>query len=151
MALKEDSLKENGSFNKRFMNVRASVFRTSSFFDERDLVQVKYEMLREVEKGGNSVTNIADEFGFSRKTYYQVYNDFDKGGLHALMPKKAGPKGPSKLRGEVADFIETYVTDHTGAKAREISQELETELSVRVHPRTIERYLEKKTPFSENR
>jgi len=148
MASKEESLKETGSFNKRFMNVRAEVFGTSQFFDVKDIVQVKYEMLRAVEKDGDRVTDVADKFGFSRKTYYQIYSAFEAGGLGALMPGKAGPKGPSKLQGEAARFIDSYAASNIGAKAKEISARLEAALGVSVHPRTIERYLEKKTAQS---
>ena len=145
MMLKEESLKGNGSFNKNFMNVHANVFKSSIFFDAKDLVQVKYEMLRAVSKDGESVTDAADDFGFSRKTYYQINKAFNEGGLNALMPKKPGPRGPSKLHGKVAEFIETYVSEHKNIKAGELATKLEAELDIRVHPRTIERYLEKKT------
>jgi hypothetical protein len=36
------------------------------FFDPRDLVQVKYEMLRRVRIDGASVSQAARDFGFSR-------------------------------------------------------------------------------------
>jgi transposase len=145
MATKEESLRESGSFNKRFMKVSAGVFTTGSFFDAKDLVQVKYEMLRAVEKDGGSVTDVAGEFGFSRKTYYQVHSAYEEGGLGALMPKKAGPKGPSKLHGEVAEFIDSCADSGKPTRATDIASQLEAALGVRVHPRTIERYLEKKT------
>ena len=145
MASKEDSLKNNGSFNRHFENVHAEIFKTNVFFDAKDLVQVKYEMLRAVEKDGDSVTDAADGFGFSRKTYYQINKAFEEGGLNALMPKKTGPKGPSKVHGDVSNFIDSYVSDHENANAREIAAKMEAALGVRVHPRTIERYIEKKT------
>lgn len=145
MQSREEVLKENGSFNRSFMNVHAAVFSISPFFDKKDLVQVKYEMLRAVTKDGDSVSNAAEEFGFSRKTYYQLSKAFDGGGLNALMPKKPGPKGPSKLQGDVSAFIDSYSADHENAKAREIATQLEAAQGIRVHPRTIERYLEKKT------
>lgn len=146
MPSKEESLKEGGSFNRSFMNVRAAVFSDSLFFDKKDLVQVKYEMLRAVAKDGCSVTDAADEFGLSRKTFYQVSKAFDGGGLSALTPKKPGPKGPSKLQGDASAFIDSYLSEHGGAKAMEIATQMEGALGVRIHPRTIERYLEKKTP-----
>ena len=78
MTLKEDSLKGNGSFNRRYMNVHANIFKTGPFFDPRDLIQVKYEMLRAVAKDGVRITDAANEFGFSRKTYYQIIKAFTK-------------------------------------------------------------------------
>ena len=145
MGLKEDALKDSGSFNKRHMSVRAEVFDTGQFFDARDLVQVKYEMLRAVERDGGSVTDAAYEFGFSRKTYYQINKAFEEGGLNALVPKKTGPKGPSKLRGDVSGFIDSYVAGHGSANAKEVAAQMEASLGVRVHPRTIERYLLNRT------
>lgn len=145
MTLKEDSLKDNGCFNRGYMNVHANIFKTGPFFDPRDLIQVKYEMLRAVAKDGVRITDAANEFGFSRKTYYQIIKAFENGGLNALIPKKPGPKGPNKLCGKVSEFIDSYVSDHKNAKAREIAVQLEKVLGVRVHPRTIERYFEKKT------
>jgi len=145
MSSKEEALRANGSFNHRYRNVHADVFKTSRFFDARDIVQVKYEMLRAVERDGDSVTDAVGEFGFSRKTYYQISRAFDEGGLNALVPKKTGPKGPSKLRGEVSGFIDSFLSGDEKANAKEISGQMEAELGIRVHPRTIERYLEKKT------
>ena len=49
------------------------------------------------------------------------------------------------MHGKVSEFIDSYVSDHKNAKAREIAAQLEKVLGVRVHPRTIERYFEKKT------
>jgi hypothetical protein len=44
-------------------------FAASEFFDARDLVQVKYEMVRRVETDGPAVTAAAASFGFSRQSY----------------------------------------------------------------------------------
>ena len=151
MATKEESLKGTCSFNRNFVNVHADVFNASPFFDAKDLVQVKYEMLRAVMKDGIGVTCVAEKFGFSRKTYYQIDKAFAEGGLYALMPKKTGPKGPNKLRGEVSNFIDSYVSRHDNAKAKEIAAQLEASLGSRIHPRTIERYLEKKTKLAKNK
>ena len=145
MPSKEESLKESGSFNRRFTSVRADIFKVSPFFDAKDIVQVKYEMLRAVTRDEGSVAETADKFGFSRKTYYQASRAFEGGGLEALLPKKTGPKGPSKLQGEAGEFIAAYMSAHKDANAAEISAQMEAALGIRVHPRTIERYLEKKT------
>jgi len=147
MPTKEMSLKESGSFNKRFMSVRADLFTTNPFFEAKDIAQVKYEMLRAVSKDEVSVTEAAGDFGFSRKTYYQVSKAFSDGGISALVQKKTGPKGPNKLHGDVARFIDEYSSAHKTKKASEIAESLEVSLGVRVHPRTIERYFEKKTAF----
>ena len=145
MSSKEEFLKSNGSFNNRHLGVHAEVFKISPFFDPRDFVQVKYEMLRAVERDGASVTDAVLEFGLSRKTYYQVSKAFDEGGMASLVPKKPGPKGPSKLHGEVAEYIDAYMSTRPSANAKEVAEQMEMQIGVRIHPRTIERYLEKKT------
>ena len=145
MVPKDEALKKSGCFNNNHENVTASIFESAPFFDRKDIVQVKYEMIRAVTKDEGSITEISDAYGFSRKSYYQTSEAFESGGLHALIPKKTGPKGPSKLNTEVAEFIDSYLAGHKGAKPKEISMQLEAEKGVKVHPRSIYRYLEKKT------
>ena len=51
--------------------VRDDAFTSGDpFFDPRDIVQVKYEMLRRVAREGHSVTSAAAAFGFSRPSFY---------------------------------------------------------------------------------
>src|ERR1035441_291587 len=45
-------------------------FLGSDFFDARDAVQVKYEMVRKVRADGAPVTEAAAAFGYSRPAYY---------------------------------------------------------------------------------
>jgi hypothetical protein len=61
------------------------LFATSAFFDARDLVQVKYEMVRRVRVDGEPVSHSAAAFGFSRPTLYQA-RAIERGGLAALVP-----------------------------------------------------------------
>ena len=75
-------------------------FLQSDFFDPRDVVQVKYEMLRRVSVDNVSVTEASDEYGVSRPTYYQAKASFETAGVAGLVPKKRGPRGPHKLQGE---------------------------------------------------
>jgi len=143
MPTKEENLKRSGCFFSNFENVTASIFSTNPFFDKRDIIQVKYEMIRAVSKSEGSITEIADTYGFSRKSYYQINKAFQRGGLNALLPKKTGPKEAFKLNAEVLGFIESFIKDHINAKSNEISAALEAEKGVKVHPRTIYRYLKK--------
>jgi transposase len=143
MATKEETLKKNNCFNGNFENVSADIFNAAPFFDKKDIVQVKYEMVRAASNGEGSITDIADNFGFSRKSFYQISSAFDAGGLHALVPKKTGPKKAHKLNAAVQEFIEAYLSTHKDAKAAEITAALEDGMKVRIHPRTIYRYLKK--------
>src|SRR5215831_8041196 len=63
---KMEALRQSGTLNPRPEDVTDELFKASEFFDARDVVQVKYEMLRRVEKEGRPITEAASAFGFSR-------------------------------------------------------------------------------------
>jgi hypothetical protein len=67
------------------------------FFDPKDIVQVKYELLRLCQIEGSDVASACERFGFSRTTYYKVYEAFLNGGIPALMGRPRGRPGPIKL------------------------------------------------------
>jgi len=116
-------------------------FQEDGFFDPRDIVQVKYEMLRRVSVDKMSVTEASDEYGVSRPTFYQARADFDDAGLGGLVPRKRGPRGPHKLQGEVLAFLKEQVVPGEPLRARELTDRIRTKFGLDVHPRTIERAL----------
>ena len=138
---KADSLREEGTLNESPEKVRDSKFLEGEFFDPRDIVQVKYEMLRRARVESDSVTHVAEEYGFSRPTYYQARASFDKAGIAGLVPKKRGPRGRHKLSGEVLAFLERHVVPGQPIRARELARLVRQEFKLDVHPRTIERVL----------
>jgi hypothetical protein len=88
--LKSKALQQEGSLHPRPEQVRDELFLSHEFFDPRDLVQVKYEMLRRVQSDGQTVSQSAAHFGFSRPSFYQAQTAFEQGGLPALMARKRG-------------------------------------------------------------
>jgi hypothetical protein len=80
------------------------LFRIGDLFDPDDLVQVKYEMLRRLRLDKQSVSQSASAFGFSRPTFYQAGEDFQRDGLAGLLPSKRGPHQGHKLTPEVLDL-----------------------------------------------
>ena len=140
---KTDALLEEGTFNPTPEKVRDPKFQGSEFFDPRDVVQVKYEMLRRVSVDNASVTEASDEYGVSRPTYYQAKANFDAAGIAGLVPKKRGPRGPHKLHGEVLAFVQAQLVPGEPVRARELAKLIRSELDLDVHPRTIERALKK--------
>lgn len=116
-------------------------FQAEEFFDPRDLVQVRYEMLRRVSVDNLSVTQVIAEYGVSRPTYYQVKASFDEAGVTGLVPKKRGPHGPHKLQGDILAFVEKQHVPDEPVRARDLAMLIQQEFSVKVHPRTIERAL----------
>ena len=94
---KSDCLRQQANLNPHPERVRAPLFLTHAFFDPRDLVQVKYEMLRQVSQDQAPVTTAAALFGFSRVTFYQVEQRFAVEGLPGLLPHPKGPRRAYKF------------------------------------------------------
>ncbi len=136
---KTNALTEDGTLNPTPEKVRDPKFQEGDFFDPRDVVQVKYEMLRRVSVEKASVTDVSDEYGVSRPTYYQAKADFEEGGIAGLVPKKRGPHGPHKIQGEVLALLRAQISPGKPIRARELAQLVQKELGLDVHPRTIER------------
>ena len=143
---KVQALLEEGTLNPAPEKVHHPNFRDSEFFDPRDIVQVKYEMLRRVSVENASVANATEQYGVSRPTYYQTKASFDEAGLAGLVPKKRGPRGPHKLQGAVLAFVQKQVIAGEPIRARELAKLVRQKFDLNVHPRTIERAIVKKTP-----
>lgn len=144
---KADILLEEGVLNTAPEKVRDPKFQEGGFFDPRDAVQVKYEMLRRVSIEKASVTDVSDEYGVSRPTYYQARANFEEAGIAGLAAKKRGPHGPHKIQSEVLAFLETQLGPGEPIRARELAKLVQKEFGLDVHPRTIERAVGgKKTP-----
>lgn len=145
---KAASLQEEGTLNTSSGKVKDPKFQEGEFFDPRDIVQVKYEMLRRVRVENVAVTEAAEEYGFSRPAFYQSSSNFDESGLVGLVPKKRGPRGPHKLNAEVLAFLEKRVTAGQPIRARKLAVLVRQQFGLDIHPRTIERALGgKKTPM----
>ena len=138
---KTQVLLQEGTLNPTPEKVADPKFRETEFFDPRDLVQVKYEMLRRVFAENTPVTDAAEEYGVSRPTYYQAKANFDGAGIAGLVPKKRGPRSRHKLHGEVLTFLESQVVPGEPIRARKLAAVIHQEFGLEVHPRTIERAL----------
>jgi hypothetical protein len=73
--------------------VADATFLREEFFDARDAVQVKYEMVRAVVVDGDSVTEATTRFGYSRPAYYQALAALAQSGLAGLAATKPAPAG----------------------------------------------------------
>ncbi|MDN5768827.1 MAG: helix-turn-helix domain-containing protein [Humibacillus sp.] len=138
---KAEELTRSRTLNPRPEAVVDEDFASSEFFDARDLVQVKYEMVRRVEADGASVTDTAAAFGFSRQSYYTAAAAWAEGGLPALVPAKPGPRGAHKLTDEVVDHLQTLRAADPTLPAGELAAAVEDRFGVRVHARSVERAL----------
>jgi len=138
---KFEALQQQGTLNPRPKQVRDELFLQDDFFDPRDLVQVKYEMLRRVQADGQSVTDASANFGFSRPSFYQTLSAFEQDGLAGLVPHKRGPKQAHKLTHEVLTFIGEVRRKEPSARLPDLVKLIQERFGIRVHPRSIERSL----------
>jgi transposase len=134
-------LEESGTANPHPEDVADLAFLRSDFFDPRDLVQVRYEMLRRVRTEGQPIADAAALFGVSRPTFYKVQTDFNRAGLTGLLPAKRGPHGPHKITAEVMHFIEEVRANEEGLDAQVLAERVAERFGLAVHRRTVERAL----------
>jgi transposase len=141
---KETSLHEQGTLNPKPDSVTDPLFDTDQFFDRRDLLQVKYEMLRRVQVEGESISHSAANFGLSRPAFYDAQAAFEARGLAGLVPKKRGPHGPHKLTEEVMDFVEETLREQEGITPEELIKKIKKRFGIDVHPRTLDKALRRR-------
>jgi hypothetical protein len=118
----EEDAKAGALRRQRVLNLRAErvtdeQFQQDEFFDPRDLVQVKYEMVRRA---------------------------LEAEGLAGLVPKPPGPKGAHKLTEEVMEFVEGLREGSPGLGSEELAHRIGERFGRSVHPRSVERALERR-------
>ncbi len=138
---KVEALRAARTLNPRPAAVRDEQFGSSGFFDARDLVQVKYEMVRRVQVDGASVVGAASAFGFSRPSFYEAAAALARDGLPGLVPAKPGPRRGHKLTDEVLAHAEALLSADASLRPADLVEPLHARFGVRVHPRSIERAL----------
>src|SRR6266511_1554650 len=82
---KVEALAAARSLNPHPEAVLDEAFATSPFLDPRDLVQVKYEMVRRVRQEGAAVAAAAAAFGFSRPSWYAAAAALDQAALPGVL------------------------------------------------------------------
>ena len=142
--LKYSTLEENGTLNLDSIKVCDRLFQKYDFFDPRDLLQVKYEMLRSVQQGQGSIFKISKCFGFSRPSFYKALADFEKEGLWGLVPRKRGPKTAHKLSNEVMTFIEQILESKKSLTVKTILRKVKERFNLEVHPRSLQRAIKRR-------
>ena len=138
---KEQALRRSRTLNPRPGEVSDERFAAGGFFDARDMVQVKYEMVRTTRQDGASVTAAAAAFGLSRQSFYQAAAALEEGGLAALVRARPGPKGGHKLTAEVIAWIAGQKAAAPGLRAAQLAARVEEQFGFRVHPRSVQRVL----------
>jgi transposase len=139
---KETSLRRHHALNPRPEGVNDPAFRSGDpFFDARDLVQVKYEMLRRAREEGSTVSDAAATFGFSRPSFYEAKAAFEAAGMPGLLPKRPGPRRAHKLSEGVVERLAEALAAEPSLSSADLAGLAETKFGVHVHPRSVERAL----------
>jgi transposase len=110
----------------------------SPFFDPRDLVQVKYELLRRVRVDGYSVALACSLFALSRPTFYAAKAAWEEAGVAGLLPEPTGPRRAHKLTEQILTEIRPRASTMSSAQ---LAEWLQQHHQLSVHPRSIERAL----------
>jgi len=145
------ALRESRCLNPHPEQVTDEAFLAADFFDARDAVQVKYEMVRRVTVDGEPVTATAAAFGYSRPSYYQAAAALDASGLDGLVPARPGPRGGHKLTEQVLNWAEQQLAAGPALRPAGLAGPIAEEFGVRVHPRSIERALARRREHSKSR
>jgi transposase len=135
------ALRQQGCLNPNPHKVVDPLFASSDFFDPRDLVQVKYEMVRRVRVDGQPVSHSAVAYGFSRPAFYQAQTVLDRGGLAALVPRKPGPRRSHKLSTDVMEFLQQQRSTDLSLRPPDLARLVLAHFGRKVHPRSVERAL----------
>jgi transposase len=138
---KEESLRSARALNPRPEAVADAGFAGSEFLDARDLVQVKYEMVRRVRVDGAPVAPTAEAFGFSRPSWYAAAAALDEDGLPGLLPARPGPRRAHKLTAEVVADLRAALADDPTLRTADLVARVEAGFGLRVQPRSVERAL----------
>jgi transposase len=136
---KRQTLRRHGVLNPQPEAVIDPLFHDSDFFDPDDLVQVKYEMLRQVHVDNNSISESARAFGFSRPSFYQAQSAFHQDGVFGLLPHKRGPQGGHKLTDEVMEFVAQQRSADPSLTPAHLAEAIRKRFRLQVHPRSIQR------------
>ena len=141
---KEAALAASRTLNGDPQKVTDPAFAAGGFFDPADLLQVKYEMVRQVEVEGVPVSAAAGAFGFARQSVYNARAALAAGGLTALIPGKPGPKGGHKLTGPVLDHLQGLLEQDPRLTFGELATRAAQRFGIQVHPRSVRRALERR-------
>ena len=117
------------------------LFASSDFFDRRDLVQVKYEMVRRVRAEGQPIAQSAKAFGLSRPSFYQAQAALEREGIAGLLAKKRGPRRSHKLGAQVMEFVQALLSQEPSLSSSALAARVRQRFKLQVHSRSIERAL----------
>lgn len=137
---KEEFLEAAGALNPKPEQVEDRKFcLRHGFFDPRDKIQVKYEMLRAHEVDGESISEAAPRFGYTRESFYMSKGRFEVEGIPGLVDRKRGRKGPDKLTEEIMEFLRQSKRQDPRLSGARLCEMVTERYGVKLHKRTVEK------------
>lgn len=141
---KAAALRAAGALHPHPERITDALFVRSPFFDRRDRVQVKYEMLRAHDVDGRRISEVARAFGTSRQALYAAAAAFRAQGIPGLLPRPRGPKRAHKCTGEILDFAEQWRAAEA-PEERSVVDAIRRRFGITIHPRSLQRALARRT------
>jgi transposase len=138
---KAAALRAAGALHPRPEVVQDEAFVRHEFFDRRDRVQVKYEMVRRHRVDGRRVTDVAGAFGVSRQAFYTADAAFSARGIPGLLPRPRGPQRAHKCTDEILDFVAGWRAEHETPAEASLVAAVQQRFGMRIHPRSLTRAL----------
>jgi transposase len=138
---KRSQLARRGALHPYPERVTDPLFQDDPFFDARDIVQVKYEMLRAVCVEERPASQAAVQSGFSRPTFYQARAAFEEAGMPGLLPAKKGPRRAHKLSEAVMSFVHEELEAEPSLGMAALAERVRERFGLTVHPRSVKRAL----------
>ena len=148
---KREWLRRSRTLNPHPGRVVAERFRDHNFYDSDDLLQVRYEAVREAlaKRGKRSAT--ARAHGFSRHTLHRLVRLFRDQGLAGLVPRKRGPLGPSKITPEILRFVDEQRARRGRVGSTVLVCEIKARFGVSIHRVSLDQALARRAKKNSRR
>ena len=129
---KREALARDGALNPHPEAIHDALFTGNPFFDAKDLVQVRYEMVRRHRVDGVAISEVSTNFGVSRPTFYKSLRALQKAGLPGLLPSQRGPKDGHKISAEVVAFVVALKAARPKLTTSQCLEEIEARFGIKV-------------------
>ena len=137
--VKTPALRAAGALHPHPEVVRDETFLRHPFFDPRDRVQVRYEMVRRHQIDGRPVTEVAARFGVSRQAFYEAAATFAAQGIPGLVPKRPGPKRAHKCTDALLDYVDRWRAGEDVRPGERLTAAVARPVGVTIHARSLDR------------
>ena len=142
---KGSALAQDGALNPHPEVVSDALFTSNPFFDARDLVQVRYEMVRRHQADGVPISEVASDFGGLSANLLQGAKRAGRPGFTWPGPITARPQGRPQTLGGGRGLCRRTEGDEAGYdRATQCIAEIAVHFGISVHRRSLERAMARK-------